>query len=106
MLHCNVGDSIAICRYCIDKLVDAVAADRNGIAYITVKHLQENVRSLAINGVEVSNKSLLLDLYPLRREIFLVSKVPSSEITKQFIAFALDKSGQNILEDHGLTKVH
>ena len=88
------------------EVVDAVAADRNGIAYITVKHLQEGIRSLAINGVEVSNKTLLLDLYPLRREIFLVSKEPSSEITKQFIAFALDKSGQNILEDHGLTKVH
>ena len=88
------------------ELADAVAADSNGIAYITVKHLQEGIRSLAINNIEVSNKTLLLDLYPLRREIFLVSKEPSSEITKQFIAFALDKSGQNILEEHGLTKVH
>jgi len=88
------------------QVVDAIADDRNGFAYVTAKYLDNRIRGLAIGGVEVSNKSLLLGLYPLRREIFLVTKAPSTAVTKQFIAFSLGDTGQDILEDRGLTRIH
>lgn len=87
-------------------VTNAVASDENGIAYVTVKFLDDRIRGLAINGVEVSNKSLLLNRYPLRREVFLVTEEPSSPITRQFIAFSLGREGQKILEDRGLIRVH
>jgi phosphate transport system substrate-binding protein len=88
------------------QVVDAVADDRNAFAYVTAKYLENRIRGLAIGGVEVSNKSLLLGTYPLRREIFLVTKVPSTAVTKQFIAFGLGNAGQDTLEDRGLTRIN
>lgn len=87
------------------NLTDAVAEDPFGIGYLTSKNLNNKVKSVAINGVEISDKTLLLKLYPLSRDMFLVSKNSASHVAKDFVRYSLSAAGQEVLVKYGLTQV-
>ena len=86
-------------------LSDAMASDSYGIGYLTNKNLDEKVKAVAINGVEISDKTLLLKLYPLCRDMFLVNKNSGSAVAKDFVRYSLSAQGQEVLVKHGLTQV-
>ena len=84
---------------------DAITSDPFGIGYLTNKNLSDTVKAVAINDVEISDKTLLLKLYPLSRDMFLVTKNSGSAIAKDFVKFTLSTQGQDIFVKHGLTQV-
>ena len=84
---------------------DAIANDPYGIGYLTNKNLNDKVKTVAINGVEISDKTLLLKLYPLSRDMFLVNKNSGSDVAKDFVRFSLSAEGQDVFVKHGLTQV-
>ncbi|QWE11688.1 phosphate ABC transporter substrate-binding protein [Polynucleobacter sp. AP-Titi-500A-B4] len=84
---------------------DAIAEDSYGIGYLTNKNLSNKVKAVAVNGVAISDKTLLLKLYPLYRDMFLVSKNSASSAAKDFVRYSLSAKGQEILVKHGLTQV-
>lgn len=84
---------------------DAIAGDPHAIGYMTNKNLVDKVKAVAINNVEISDKTLLLKLYPLCRDMFLVNKNSGSSVAKDFVRFSLSAQGQDILVKHGLTQV-
>lgn len=84
---------------------NAVAEDHYGIGYLTGKNLSEKVKALAINGEEINDKTLLLKLYPLSRDMFLVNKNSASVAAKDFVSFSLSAAGQEIFVKNGLTQV-
>ena len=86
-------------------LSDAIANDPYGIGYLTNKNMSDKVKTVAINGVEISDKTLLLKLYPLSRDMFLVNKNSGSEVAKDFVRFSLSAEGQDVFVKHGLTQV-
>jgi phosphate transport system substrate-binding protein len=87
------------------EMSGAVAGDINGIGFLTNKNLSDKVKAVAINGVEISDKTLLLKLYPLCRDMFLVNKNSGSEVAKDFVRFSLSAEGQEVFVKHGLTQV-
>ncbi len=87
------------------KVSNEISADPDGIGYLTAKNLSEKVKAVSVNGVEISDKSLLLKLYPLSRDMFLVSRNSASQAAKDFVRFSLSAAGQEILVKHGLTQV-
>jgi phosphate transport system substrate-binding protein len=86
-------------------MLDAIANDPYGIGYLTNKNLSDKVKTVAINGVEISDKTLLLKLYPLSRDMFLVNKNSGSDVAKDFVRFSLSAQGQDVFVKHGLTQV-
>jgi phosphate transport system substrate-binding protein len=86
-------------------MTDAIANDPYGIGYLTNKNLSDRVKTIAIDGVEISEKTLLLKLYPLSRDMFFVNKNSGSAVAKDFVRFSLSSEGQNIFVKHGLTQV-
>jgi phosphate transport system substrate-binding protein len=86
-------------------LSDALGSDAYGIGYLTNKNLDDKVKAVAINGVEISDKTLLLKLYPLCRDMFLVNKKSGSELAKDFVRFSISAEGQDVFVKHGLTQV-
>jgi phosphate transport system substrate-binding protein len=86
-------------------MLDAIATDPYGIGYLTNKNLNDKVKTVAINGVEISDKTLLLKLYPLSRDMFLVNKNSGSAIAKDFVRFSLSAEGQDVFMKNGLTQV-
>ena len=96
--------NIIACDTAVD-VSNAVAADLYGIGYLTIRNLGNNVKTLAINGVEISDKTLLLKLYPLSRDMFLVAKNSANEVTKDFVRYSLSAPAQDIFVKRGLTQV-
>lgn len=86
-------------------LTDLLAQDPFGIGYLTNKNLTEKVKAVAVEGVDISDKTLLLKLYPLSRDMFLVNKNSASHIAKDFVHFSLSSAGQEIFVANGLTQV-
>jgi len=86
-------------------MLDALADDSFGIGYLTSKNLSDKAQAVAIDGVQISDKTLLLKLYPLSRDMFLVTKNSGSAIAKDFVKFSLSTQGQDIFVKHGLTQV-
>lgn len=86
-------------------LSDALGEDPHGIGYLTNKNLSKQVKAVAIDGVEISDKTLLLKLYPLYRDMFLVNKNSASPAAKDFVRYSLSAIGQEVLVKHGLTQV-
>ena len=84
---------------------DAIANDPHGIGYLTNKNVSDKVKTIAIDGVEINDKTLLLKLYPLCRDMFLVNKNSGSAVAKEFVRFSLSAEGQDIFVKHGLTQV-
>ena len=84
---------------------DAIANDPYGIGYLTNKNLSDKVKTIAIDGVQISDKTLLLKLYPLSRDMFLVNKNSGSALAKDFVRFSLSAEGQDVFVKHGLTQV-
>jgi phosphate transport system substrate-binding protein len=86
-------------------LSDALSQDPYGIGYLTNKNLSNKVKAVAVDGVEISDKTLLLKLYPLCRDMFLVNKNSASQIAKDFVQYTLSAAGQEIFVKNGLTQV-
>lgn len=88
-----------------NEMSDAIANDPYGIGYLTNKNLSTKVKAISIDGVEISDKTLLLKLYPLSRDMFLVNKNSGSAVAKDFVRFSLNAEGQDVFVKHGLTQV-
>jgi phosphate transport system substrate-binding protein len=86
-------------------LSNLLSEDPYGIGFLTNKNLSDKVKAIAINGVEISDKTLLLKLYPLSRDMFLVHKNAASPTAKDFVRFSLSAAGQEIFVKNGLTQV-
>jgi phosphate transport system substrate-binding protein len=86
-------------------LSEAISQDPYGIGYLTNKNLSDKVKAIAVNGVEISDKTLLLKLYPLSRDMFLVNKNSASPTAKDFVRYSLSEAGQAIFVKNGLTQV-
>lgn len=87
------------------RVSNDIAADPDGIGYTTVRNLSDKVKPVAVNGVEISDKALLLKLYPLSRDMFLVNRNSAIQPAKDFVKFSLSGAGQEIFVKHGLTQV-
>lgn len=86
-------------------IVDAVAADPNGIGYsgIRAKH-DAGIKQLSIGGIEPSATTVHSGKYPYARVLrFYTNKALESQPTKDFIAYVLSDAGQKIMTDLGFT---
>lgn len=92
------------CKSAAD-MTNLVSNDPYGIGYLTTRNLSDKLKTLAINGVEISDKNLLLKLYPLARDMFLVNRNSASQTAKDFIAYSLSAHAQDIFVKNGLTQV-
>lgn len=74
-------------------------------AYLSAKAPALKIRPLSIDGIAMDERSINLALYPLVRQLFLVLRANSSEITKKFVAFVISNEGQTLLADSGALRV-
>ena len=86
-------------------IVEAVAADPNGIGYSGIlAKPAAGIKQLAIGGVEPSAATVHGGKYPYARLLrFYTNKTLESQPTKDFIAFVLSPRGQEILTGLGFT---
>ena len=75
-------------------VMTTVAGNRSAIGYISLGSLNETVKPLKIDGVEISVESIHSDEYKLARPFTVAYRGELSETARDFLDFVLSDAGQ------------
>jgi len=87
----------AIIQNSTGALRTAVAGNPDAIGFISLGALNDDVRALKIDGVEISKESILNGSYKLARPFLYLTKGNPEGAVKRFIDFVLSDEGQEIV---------
>jgi phosphate transport system substrate-binding protein len=82
-----------------------VAGDPNAIGYISLAILDETVKAVTVEGVQVSIDNIINGSYKIQRPFLYLTREAPVGAAKTFIDFVLSDEGQNIIEQEGLVSV-
>lgn len=88
-----------------DAMIAAVDKDANAIGYLPLRRVNQKLKVLKINGVEMTRLTVLSGRYPLARAYFLALYVKAPKAAEQFVEFALSTEGQAIFAEDGLLPI-
>ena len=84
---------------------DSVSQEPLAVAYLSTAWLDEQVRALAIEGVPPTPETINASLYPLSRELFLVTMGEPQGMARAFIQWTLAPEGQTIVATQSFVPV-
>lgn len=85
-----------------EGVVSAVNSDENAIGYISLGSLNDEVKAVKIDGVEVSSENVNSEDYKIARPFLLAYREEElSEIGQDFLDFIMSTEGQAIVEEDG-----
>jgi len=85
-----------------NKAIATTIQDTPGaIGYVGLGYLSEDVKSLKVEGVLPSNKTVQDGTYKLARPLYMYTNGAPKGLVKDFIDFILSKNGQKIVSDVG-----
>ena len=95
----------AIVQNSAGAVKQAVIQDENAIGFVSLSHLDETIKDIAIDGVEASEKSILDGSYKLQRPfILLTNNTPDSE-TLEFVEWCLSNESTQIFKKEKIIKI-
>ncbi len=84
---------------------DVVGGDPLAVGYLSTAWLDGDVRALTIEGVPPANEAITAGLYPLSRDLFLVTVGEPQGMARAFIQWTLGPQGQAIVAAQHFTPV-
>ena len=81
---------------------EIVASDPNGIGYISLGLVSEQVKAMRLEGVDPAKAEIDAGRYLLVRPFLFVTKGPAVPAAREFIGFVLSPEGQNLIIEEGL----
>jgi phosphate transport system substrate-binding protein len=87
------------------EMAQEIALDPYSFGYLSARNFGVGMKPLAIDGVEIDDKTIYLGFYPLVRELYLVLTDESSVLSKNFLDYTLSDEGQKILANSGVVRV-
>jgi phosphate transport system substrate-binding protein len=84
---------------------EIVAHDPYSIGFISLGLVNEQVRALALDGVEGSEASIRAGRYKLVRPFLFLTRGEPSRTAREFIDFVLSEEGQALIKREGLIPV-
>lgn len=87
------------------SVMQLVAGDPNAIGFISLGLVNDQVKALALDGVEATAGNIMNGSYTLARPFLFVTKDEPTGLTKSFIDFILSSQGQKLLSDEGLIPI-
>lgn len=83
-------------------IVTTVAANPKAIGYVGFGYLNDTIKGLSVNGVELAIDNAKSGKYPISRKLYMyVNENKLSDEAKKFIDFQLGKDGQNLVKEAG-----
>jgi phosphate transport system substrate-binding protein len=82
-----------------------VSGNENAIGYVGIGYLDGSIAPVAVNGISPTEENVRSKRYPLRRNLYLVTKGEPIGLAKEFIDFILSDEGQNIVKEEGFIGV-
>lgn len=83
----------------------SVAANRHGIAYISLGYVDGTVTAITVQGVEATVENVNSGDYPITRILWMFTKGMPDPLERAFIEFVRGEEGQTIVEDFGYIPV-
>jgi phosphate transport system substrate-binding protein len=84
---------------------EIIAHDPFSIGFISLGLINEQVRSLDLDGVSASDENIMNGSYKLVRPFLFVSRGEPKGLAKQFVDFVLSEEGQALVEKEGLLPI-
>jgi len=84
---------------------DSVSREPLAVGYLSTAWLDAQVRALAIEGVPPTPETIAAGLYPLSRELFLVTLGEPPGMVRAFIQWTLTPQGQAIVAAQGFVPI-
>ena len=85
--------------------IESVGRNPYAIAYVGIGYVTEQVKALTVEGVLPSRETILSSAYPISRPLYLFIDVtkgfPGTGPVRDYLLFALSKTGQELLEEAG-----
>ena len=95
----------AVVQNSAGAIKQSVVQDKDAIAFVSLCHLDKNIKSVRVDGVEISQDSIKNGSYRLQRPfVFLTNKTPSKE-TLDFINWSLSDESSEIFQNEGIIKI-
>ncbi|MCD7740725.1 MAG: substrate-binding domain-containing protein [Ruminococcus sp.] len=94
----NTTVDAMICKS-TDVMLTQVAGDEDSIGYVSYGSLNDTVKALKIDGVEVNADTIKDGSYPIVRPFNIITGDSVSEAAEDFISYIMSKEGQQIIED-------
>ncbi|GAB6058503.1 phosphate ABC transporter substrate-binding protein [Desulfonatronum parangueonense] len=79
----------------------AVSQDVNAIGYMSIGHIDDNVRPLAVDGVAPSQETAIDGSYPVIRHLYMNTGSEPTALTKAFVEYILGEEGAEIIRASG-----
>lgn len=86
---------------------ESVSSEPNAIGYVSTGSLTDNVKALAVDGVEPTSEEILSGAYTVARPFNYVANENESlsEVAQAFLDFVLSEEGQKVVEQQGFVPV-
>lgn len=84
----------------------AIQQDPNAIGYISIGHLNDNIKGVALDGVAPTQENTLNGEYIVSRSLFMNTKGEPEGIVKSFIDYIYSDRGQEIITDVGFLPIN
>jgi phosphate transport system substrate-binding protein len=83
-------------------VVQGVANNKNGIGYIGLGYLTDNVKAISVNGIVGSEETTLNGVFPVSRPLFIFTRGWPEAVTAHFINYMLNpEKGQKLVKEAG-----
>ncbi|MCD8328877.1 MAG: substrate-binding domain-containing protein [Ruminococcus sp.] len=101
----DMTSSSALVSKSTDAVLTQVSGDVNAIGYISLGSLNDSVKALKVEGVEVTAENIKADEYAIARPFNIATKGDISAQAQDFITFILSADGQQIVSDEGYVTI-
>ena len=78
-----------------------VSTTKGAIGYVGLGYLNDTLKALEVNGVEVSHETVGSGKYPISRPLYMYTDGAPEGTAKQFIEFIWSAEGQKIVTEQG-----
>ena len=82
-------------------IITTIAENTAAMGYISLGALRDDVRAVAVNGVEATADNIINGTYPLFRSFYLALPAELNDLAKDFIRFIESEEGQAIIAGRG-----
>ncbi|MCC8192267.1 MAG: substrate-binding domain-containing protein [Ruminococcus sp.] len=101
----DMTSSSALVSKSTDAVLTQVSGDVNAIGYISLGSLNDSVKALKVEGVEVTAENIKSDEYAIARPFNIATYGEVSAQAQDFITFILSADGQQVISDEGYVTI-
>lgn len=83
------------------SVASTIKRTKGAIGYVGLGYLGSGVKALVVEGIEPSSETVLKNIYPISRPLFMYTDSKPKGLVKDFIEFVLSVEGQEIVEEQG-----